>query len=217
VTRRIGLLLPAANITVEAEAATVGIMHFQRFAPVLSGDVSASTVKAAIVDAACILAAVRPARIGVAYATGSYLEPQLLDKELIEEIEDATGAQATTAARALVERLRGLGSRRVTVVSPYGEVVNAGCRSYLEAHGLQVAALVGEPPAGLAGEVSPEDVRALVFAAPRADVDAIVISCTGLRTLSLLAELRRECGVPVISSNEALLAAVNAPTEASAG
>jgi maleate isomerase len=202
VTARIGLLLPAANITLEAEATSLGNAHFQRFEP--------RAGKQGIVDAGRVLAAVKPVRIGVAYATGSYLEPRVFDDELVAELERATGAQAITAARALVERLHAIGARRIGVVSPYSDTVNAACRAYLEANGFEVAALVGEPPVGLAGEVPADEVRALVLSVPRARVDAIAISCTGLRTLAALPELWQACGLPVISSNQALLEAVAA-------
>jgi maleate isomerase len=199
---RIGLLLPAANVTVEAESSRLGNVHFQRFDP--------GSGKAGIVEAGRVLASVKPRRIGVAYATGSYLEPRVFDDELLHELEDATGAEAITAARAVVDRLRRLGAHRIGVVSPYSDTVNAACGAYLAKHGFEVAALVGEPPAGLAGDVPSHEVRELVLSVPRDGVDAIVISCTGLRTLAALPELRQATGLPVISTNEALLEALTA-------
>jgi maleate isomerase len=210
VSDRIGLLLPAANVTVEAELAPRGDVHFQRFAPLLGSDVSAGSVKDAIVEAARVLAAAQPERIGVAYASGSYLEPSVLDVELVDEIERATGAKATTAAQAIVARLRELGATRVGVVSPYADAVNSACRDYLAASGIEVVALVGEPPAGGPASVTADEVRALVLSIPRDGIDAIAISCTGLRTLALLPELEQECGLPVVSSNQALLEALTA-------
>jgi maleate isomerase len=202
VEKRVGLLLPAANVTVEAEAAHLGNVHFQRFDPAAG--------KEGIVEAGRMLAATKPARIGVAYATGSYLEPRAFDDELLHELEDATGAEAVTAARAMVDRLRRMEARRIGVVSPYSDSVNAACSAYLVANGFEVAALVGEPPQGGAGSVTPEEVRALVLSVSRDGVDAIAISCTGLRTLAALPGLRQACGLPVTSTNEALLEALTA-------
>lgn len=197
---RIGLLLPAANTTLENEAAGRGNVHFHRFDPQRGPE--------AIAEAARLLAAVKPAGIGLAYATGSYLDPRVYDEELVDALQRTTGVRVVTAARALVDRLRQLGARRVGVVSPYTDAVNEACTTYLTANGFEVVALVGEKPAGPAGDVPADEVRALVLSLPADEVDAIAISCTGLRTLSLLPELRRTCGRPVVSSNKALLGAL---------
>jgi len=206
---RFGVVLPAANTTVETEfsAALRGraTVHFQRFTSLAPTPEHAGTSAAGALEAARVLRGARVSALAVAYATGSYFGPREYDDELPRRIADACGAPATTAGLAMVDALRALGATRVAVVSPYSALVNEHCGAYLAAHGLEPIVVAGAVPPGPAGEVPVDDVRRMVRELPKARAEAVLISCTGLRTLSLIGELEAEIGMPVVSSNQATL------------
>jgi maleate cis-trans isomerase len=54
------------------------------------------------------------------------------------------------------------------------------------------------------GALDPEAVFALGLAADHPDADAIVLSCTEMRSVEAIARLENEVGKPVISSNQAM-------------
>jgi maleate cis-trans isomerase len=211
-TKRIGLLVPAANTTVEAEAAAIAAgaawtAHYQRLPAVLGPEHGVDEVLDGAVSAAALLVAVRPDVIGLAYTAGSYLHPDAFDDVLPKRLEEATGRPAVTAGAAIVKRLRATGVERVAVVSPYAKPINDACESYLAAHGFEVVAVVGEPPSCPAGEVPVERIADLVREAATAEPEGVLISCTALRTLAALDRLSEMAGLPVTSSNDALIRA----------
>lgn len=211
--KRIGFLVPAANTTVEAETARASVAsswtaHYQRLPVVLNPETGADAVLEGAVSAAAALAAARVDIIGLAYTAGSYLYPEAFDDELPQRVERATGRRAVTAAAAVVDRLRGLGIERVAVVSPYASAINDACRAYLVDHGFRVTAVIGEPPEGPASDVPTERVAELVSEATSSGPDGVLVSCTALRTLAALDDLGEIAGVPVTSSNQALINAL---------
>jgi len=127
------------------------------------------------------------------------------DQEVIDRIEKLTGIRATTMATSVVESLRRLGVRRIVVGTAYTDDLNAMLKTFLEASGFDVRAVVG---LGLVrnldiGDQPPEVAYGLgkrVFAqAP--DAEALFISCGGLRTFEVIEPLEEDLGVPVISSS----------------
>ena len=52
--------------------------------------------------------------------------------------------------------------------------------------------------------ISPQAIYAAAYELGQADVDAVFISCTGLRASSVIAPLEQALGKPVVASNQAL-------------
>ena len=205
---RLGFTIPAANTTVEVEAPLVlwpvVTAHFQRFSQLIRSEEELELGRDGIVAAAQTLAAARVAAIGVGYTAGSFVGGAGWDAELRTRISDASGRPATTAADAIVRTLQALGSARVAVVSPYAQHVNDRLRAYLAAAGIETSALVGSPPPGPAGGVPIPEVEALALSLDRVRASAVLISCTGLRTLTIIESLERHTGLPVVTSNQAM-------------
>lgn len=207
---RLGFLLPAANTTIEAETAGVAAesawtAHYQRLPSVLGAEHDVNDVVEGVVLAARVLAAARPDVIGLAYTAGSYLYPESFDAMLPVRLERETGCRLVTAAEAIVARLRDLGIQRVAVVSPYPRTINDACVSYFARQEFEVVSVVGEPSAGPGAAVPVGRIAELVREAVSTEPDGVVISCTALRTLAALPKLREDLGVPMTSSNDALI------------
>ena len=207
---RVGFVIPAGNTTLEVEAPLVlggvAASHFQRFTQLIKSQNDLELGAAAIVEAARTLVGARVAAIGVGYTAGSFAGGPAWDADLRVRISDATGRAATTAADAIVRVLHGHRFQRVAAVSPYAQEVNDNLRAYLAKEGIDTTSLVGSPPAGPAGEVPMPEVEALALSVDRSGAQALLISCTGLRTLALIDSLERKSGLPVVSSNQALFA-----------
>jgi len=97
------------------------------------------------------------------------------------------------------------GARRVAVATPYTEAVTGRAVAYLEAHDVETAACgcLGLDDDVAIGFTAPEAVERLVRSLDRPDADAVVIACTNLRTVGLIAPLEATLGKPVISANQA--------------
>ncbi|WP_300035312.1 Asp/Glu racemase [uncultured Roseobacter sp.] len=133
------------------------------------------------------------------------------DQSLSEKMSAMSGCEAITAAGALVEGLRRTGVDRIGFASPYVAEINSLAVSYLEKSGFQVVSRA-EVDSALSNEgqgaMTPSEVFNLGLAADRDDIGAIVLSCTDMRSVEIIDALEKETGKPVITSNQALLAAV---------
>jgi maleate isomerase len=122
-------------------------------------------------------------------------------------VRERTGIEAVTTFEAVLGALAALDARRVALVTPYvAEVVEAEVR-HLAEHGVAVVRTAGVPcrtpveqgeiPAGrwleLAGGVRVDDV------------DVLLLSCAGIQVAPVIAALEARTGVPVVTSNQALL------------
>ncbi len=113
---------------------------------------------------------------------------------------------ATTTSTAATAALRELGVRRLAVLSPHVDELNERLRAYLEASGFAVVNMVGLNQRGDIESIEPAATRDLVTS--RVDTpaaDAIFISCTGLRTASIIDELEQSLAKPVVTANQATL------------
>jgi maleate isomerase len=211
---RLGIVIPAANATLEAELPRFGpdlaSWHFQRFAQLIRNKTDLAAGMAAILDSAAALPAARVRAIGVGYTAGSYAGGPAWDASLRAALAAGTGCPVHTAASAIVGALERLAVRSVAMVSPYSADVNRRAARYLTASGFTVTRVDGEPPPGPAGDVAPDEIEAAVRNLDRTGADAVLISCTGLRTLALITDLEQAIGLPVVSSNLALLWAMTA-------
>src|SRR4029077_8448625 len=94
----------------------------------------------------------------------------------------------------------------------YPDWNNQRLRAYLEASGFEVLNVEGEPKAAASGnqginDSDPEDVVAFAARVCRPDADALLCSCTAWRSVEAVAELERRTGKPLVTSNQARLAA----------
>lgn len=120
--------------------------------------------------------------------------------------------QVATPITAAVAAFKALGARRVAVVTPYTADVTEPIAAFFHANDLEVAALgsfceSSDLVVARITEASVEaGVRSMVaHAETLGGCDAVFVSCTSLRAFSVIDRLESEIGVPVVSSNSALL------------
>ena len=144
----------------------------------------------------------------VAYActASSFAQGVGYDVDISRRIEAASGSRATTTSTAAVAALRALGVRRIGVAAPYPDAVCERLRIFLEDSGFEVLSLTNLGLLGTAiGRVSNDEAYALAKRADTPAAEALFISCTGLRTVDIVAPLERDLGKPVVSANLATM------------
>ena len=126
---------------------------------------------------------------------------------LIEsELPDAE-ATVTTPLSAARAAFRALGIRRVAVLTPYSNEVNRMIVDQLEGGGTGVLRLAtfdlrtdaemwAVPPGAIEAAAADMDLEG---------ADAVFVSCTALRSALAIAPLERRLGIPVVTSNQAML------------
>lgn len=129
-----------------------------------------------------------------------------------ERVADLIQAGVPTPAvtqplSALVAACAHLGVRRIGLVSPYVAAVSDTLRRAMTAAGLEVAAFVSfdESEESRVVRIAPQSIRdAARHVAAQTECDAVFLSCTNLRTLSVIEELEADLDIPVLSSNQVL-------------
>ncbi|MCV0428016.1 MAG: aspartate/glutamate racemase family protein [Roseibium sp.] len=117
------------------------------------------------------------------------------------------GALVTDPLAAVIAAAREINAKRLGFITPYVPEVSERMQQRLTEVGFEIAAF-GSFEEGNDQTVARISETSIIRAAERvaatAPCDAIVISCTNLRTLNILMEMEKRIGVPIISSNQAL-------------
>ncbi|MGQ0522099.1 MAG: maleate cis-trans isomerase family protein [Betaproteobacteria bacterium] len=205
-SRRIGLLVPSSNTTVEVEfyralpphiSVHVARLHLTQITPEsilgMVADLEAQSRNLASADVdVIVLGATAP----------SFLKGLGYDREIAQRITASTGKPATTTSTALIEAIRHLKLERIALGSAYDTRVNAIARGFLEANGFAVVdaqglGLVDNLVVGRLDETSAYDLARRV---DRPDAEGIVLACTNWKTMGVIERLEQELRKPVIST-----------------
>ena len=113
----------------------------------------------------------------------------------------------TNPVTSVITALNHLEAKRISIITPYLGEININLKNYFESQGLEVLSLFG---LGVDDDIDitkiPTDViydAAITHCHP--DAEALFISCTALRASFVLQEIESKIGVPVVSSNQALV------------
>jgi maleate isomerase len=208
--KRLGMLVPSSNTVVEPAtmrhmAGIEGVsVHVSRLGVVMisadQGSLQQFDVDR-VVAAAQLLADAKVDLILWNGTAASWLG-FARDREMVEAITAATGIPATTAVMALNARLRALGARRIGLVTPYVEALEARIVANYTAAGYEVAAA---SRADLTentryAAIPPETIADMARAVAGTPVDAILILCTNLAGAAIAGPLSAELGIPVLDS-----------------
>jgi maleate isomerase len=203
----LGMLTPSSNTILEpvTQAMVAGLsevsVHFSRFKVTeiaLSSSALAQFEDSEILRAAELLAHARMDVIAWNGTSSGWLGFEA-DERLCHRITSATGIKATTSMLALNEILGRTGVKRLGLVTPYLDEVQAKIAASYESLGLSC---VAERHLALRdnfsfSEVPPERIRAMTREVAAARPDAIAIVCTNLRGALLVEELEHEVGIPI--------------------
>ena len=210
---KLGVIVPPTNTANEAEwnqMAPAGVSIHAARMPLhtdTASDAGRAALSADIERYAADLAQASVDVIAYGCTAGSMVKPVTA---LADFMWEKTGISAMTTAQAIIEALQTLAVQRIAVATPYHNTLNQHEFDFLSSYDFDVLTI-----AGLGyGENGPQEYRNIArIQAPAVidlvrrvdsdDVQAILISCTDLASLTVIAKLEEELGKPVISSNTA--------------
>ncbi|SEK97629.1 maleate isomerase [Roseovarius azorensis] len=118
------------------------------------------------------------------------------------------GTAVTDPLCAVIAGLRALGAERIAMVTPYVPEVSGPMAERLAEAGIGVVRAVsfGQKEEWTVARIAEDSTRRAMLEAGRAEgVQAVFASCTNLRTFGVIDAVEAELGLPVVTSNQALL------------
>lgn len=213
---RVGLIVPSSNTVIEVDfyrrlpgACTLHTarMYLEETTPEGESAMLDEHLPTAITD----LGTARPDVMVFGCTSAGALRGNAYEAQLIERIAGETHAATVSVSAAVRRAIRAAGGHRVGVITPYVEALNEKIAQSLIDDGLEVAAIYG---LGITdnfaiAEVEPERIVQLAADCfSGSDIDLLFASCTNFRAYDARDEIRQALGVPVVTSNQAALAAV---------
>ncbi len=214
---RFGILVPFTNTNLEPDMALLrpdGVsLHFARMggydADEIPDEHQMQGLGHADLDAPlALLMGVKPDVVLYGCTSATLTHGPGFDRELAARIKSQSGAATVTAAGALVQALGALGATRIGFASPYVPGINDMAVDFLARMGITTVARA-EVAETLdndgQGALDPEAVLALGLRAAHPEAEAVVLSCTDMRSVETIARLEARLGLPVVTSNQALV------------
>jgi maleate isomerase len=207
---RIGMLLPCRNTIAEPEFNALlpqGVsLHITRLRLLGYSRDELMEMTDNVEQAAELLAVAQVDQIVFHCTAVSTLDPDMGDR-LVERIRRSTGIPSTATSLALLAALKTLKARRIVMVTPYRQSINDDEKAYFAHHDVQVLEDrgLGLPDAKSMAKIDPQEWYRHTVALARADAEAYFLSCTNIRAIAAVDALEQALGVPVVTSNQAML------------
>ena len=119
----------------------------------------------------------------------------------------AAAPVVTEPVSAVIAACKHLDIRKLGLLSPYIKSVSERLVATLADAGIEVCAFASfnESEEGQVARIAPASIVAAAEQTKASDdMDALFVSCTNLSTLSVIDEMERKIGVPVLTSNQVL-------------
>ncbi|MGA5133639.1 maleate cis-trans isomerase family protein [Streptomyces olivoreticuli] len=213
---RVGLLIPSSNTVMERDLRSsledVADLYSARMHLVETTEgAEAAMLDTYLPQTIEDIASLRPAVTVFGCTSAGALRGPDYDRDLCARIADRTRSRAVSTIASVSAAISGTGRHRVAVLTPYVDELNVKIRSSLISGGLEILAIEGfgiEDSFRLA-EPTPREIadRALTLIG-RVRPEALFISCTNFRALEAVDEIESAAGIPVVTSNSAVAAAV---------
>ena len=155
-----------------------------------------------------LLSGVRPAVILYGCTSATLTHGTGFDRDLADQIRTISGAVSLTAAGSLVAGIKAVGATKVGFASPYLGEINDQAIAFLADEGIEVVqrADIGRELGNYGqGELTPDEVFDLALQADHPDAQAIVLSCTDMRSVEAITRIEAVIDKPVITSNQAMI------------
>lgn len=123
-------------------------------------------------------------------------------------ISTKTNSKVVTASSALINAINDLKIKKIGFASPYEKKINDNAISFFSDAGIKtiscsnISSKIKSLEQGL---LKSSEIIELVLQANSNNADAIILSCTDLKTLEIIEQLEKKLNKPVISSNQAMI------------
>ncbi|MFK7745844.1 MAG: Asp/Glu racemase [Roseobacter sp.] len=214
---RFGILVPFTNTNLEPDMVLLrpdGVsLHFARLGGYDEDEIPDETQMqglgaADLEEPLHLLMGVRPDVVFYGCTSATLTHGPAFDQHLTKEIKTRSGAETVTAAGALMFALNRLNVTRIGFASPYVPAINDMAINFLSQGGINTCVrseIRGTLDNHGQGALDPQAVFDLGCAADHPDAQAVVLSCTDMRSVEVIAELEAHLGKPVITSNQAMM------------
>src|SRR5207237_7001010 len=144
-TRHFGVLIPSTNTTVELECRLLPAAYQAHVGRLKSsGAGSFSPSRDEDIDYQSHLLGTARVEMVILAQTSASLVADDYDDVVTKRMSAGAGVPAITSAQAVGRAVKALKARRIAIVSPYSETVNArAARYFKDKHGLETVALGG--------------------------------------------------------------------------
>jgi len=212
-SHRVGLLIPSSNTMMEPDfirglpAGTTlhtGRMFMEDTTPAAEYRMLDEFALPAARD----VGTARPDVIVFGCTSAGALRGNKYDTELCSRISDIAGAPAVSTIRSVREAIAASGASRVGVITPYIDELNEKIKESIEADGIEVVRIAGlgmtenfqiaQVPIGDIIEFAVASLQGL-------DIELVFASCTNFGAVQAIPAIAERFGLPVISSNQAVL------------
>jgi len=213
--RRIGVIVPSSNTTVEADfmlGLPDGVMvHTARmYLAETTAEAERRMIHEHVPIAVTDLATLRPHVVAFACTSGGAVLGADGESRLIDTIARETAATVVSTNDAVGKAIERIGKKRIAVLTPYVNELNQAIRAGLERRGLTVVHLAG---LGITdnfaiSSVTPDEIVAFAERELAGRTfDLLFVSCTNFRAVEARPLLTKRFGVPVVTSNQATIEA----------
>jgi maleate isomerase len=222
----VGLIVPSNNNVVLPEFYSVlpeGVTAYETRMRV-EGDLTFEALRKMIGDAEAAAELLR--QTGVDFICYCCMASTIVkgwdwERRLLAQFADKAGKGVASANSALKDALMLVGARRLALLTPYPESLNALLPEFFAAGGFEVKTIAGPQiqEVSTVRELSPDRIYDTARALARDEVDAVCLLATDMQTFPIIDALERDLGLPVLTSNQALLWAslralgINAPVD----
>ena len=213
---RIGMIVPSSNTVAEVDfyrrlPADCTLHTARMYLEETTPEGESVMLDEHLPRAATDLATARPHVAVFACTSAGALRGNAYEAQLVDELQSQTGAATFSVAASVRWAIRTAGAHRVGVITPYVNSLNEKIAQSLQHDGLEVAGIhgLGITENFAIAEVEPE--RIAQFASEcfaDSDIELLFASCTNFRAFDAREDIHQALGVPVVTSNQAALAAV---------
>jgi maleate isomerase len=208
---RIGLLVPSLNGTLEPEANIMvpeGVaIHGARMHITETTEKSliemaeyAATGARDLGDADCDI-------IVYGCTSGSFIKGLAWERELVKKLEEVSQTKVISTSGALMRAMEAFGVKRISIATPYIQEVNDQQIKFFTECGYDVLKIKGLDRfrKGEIRSVTPQQVFRLGKEVVSSETELLMLSCTEMRTIDVIRQMEIDLGIPVISSNLAVV------------
>lgn len=217
VSTRIGVLVPFTNTNLEPDMMLMRppncSLHFQRTGGYSADEIPGSDQMAELGEFdishdLSMIAGARPDIVLYGCTSATLTHGADFDRDLAMKIKAGSGAVSLTAAGSLAGALQALDVQRIGFSSPYVGSINEQAVTFLKQSGVETVkrADIGRDLGCYGqGEMSPDEVYDLALKADDPKAQAIVLSCTDMRSVEVIERIEVATGKPVVTSNQAMM------------
>ncbi|NOC46762.1 Asp/Glu racemase [Ruegeria sp. HKCCD7559] len=214
---KIGVLVPFTNTNLEPDMEMLRppntTIHFQRMGgydvdEIPGSDQMAGLGASDISHDLRMISGVRPDVVLYGCTSATLTHGPSFDAELAQQIKSESGALSLTAAGSLIAAIKALGATKVGFSSPYLGEINVQAMDFMAQNGIETVRCtdVGRKLGNYGqGELTPDEVYELACQADHPQAQAIILSCTDMRSVEAIDRIEATLGKPVVTSNQAMM------------